>query len=120
MVKSLNMCGPYVFTRNEIQRVIAPKQIGNYALGYADEQGTFYVQYVGRSDGILRERLLEHLGDGKKYKHFKFSYAKNAREAYEKECRNYHDFDGDKGGLDNDRHPDRPDGTNYPCPYCDN
>ena len=49
---------------------------------------------------------------------FKFSYANNAKEAFEKECRNYHDFGGDDGILDNKVHPDRPERTEYDCPIC--
>lgn len=36
-----------------------------------------------------------------------------------KECKNYHDFGGDIGSLDNDIHPDRPEGKEYECPICD-
>lgn len=44
---------------------------------------------------------------------------KNSKEAFEKECKNYHDFGGDIGSLDNDIHPDRPEGKEYECPICD-
>ena len=42
----------------------------------------------------------------------------DAKEAFEKECRNYHDFGGDDGILDNKVHPDRPERTDYDCPIC--
>jgi hypothetical protein len=38
--------------------------------------------------------------------------------AFEKECKNYHDFGGSEK-LDNKQHPERPDGTNWECPVCD-
>ncbi len=53
-----------------------------------------------------------------KYKRFKFSYASSAKDAFEKECRNYHDFGEDKG-LDNKVHPRRPDNAKWKCPVCD-
>ena len=53
------------------------------------------------------------------YKYILFSYAENSKEAFEKECKNYHDFGGDIGSLDNDIHPDRPEGKDYECPICD-
>ncbi len=52
--------------------------------------------------------------DGR-YTHFQFSYALSARAAFEKECRNYHDFGGSYG-LDNERHPAAPEGTSWGCP----
>lgn len=110
---SLNMHGPYPLTYEEINKRITKKSAGNYAYGYSKD-GFFYVKYVGRADSDLNDRIKHGVG---KYDEFKYSYADNAKEAYEKECRNYHDFGGsDK--LDNDIHPDKPDNTNYECPIC--
>ncbi len=58
------------------------------------------------------------VGENNKYKHFKFSYATSPKAAFEKECKNYHDFGGSEK-LDNKQHPERPDGTNWECPVCD-
>ena len=38
----------------------------------------------------------------------------SSKEAYEKECKNYHDFHA----LLNKIHLDRPDGASYHCPVC--
>lgn len=110
---SLNMQGPYSLTNEEINKRITKKSAGNYAYGYIKD-GIFYVKYVGRADSDLNERIKHGVGQ---YEEFKFSYAINAKAAFEEECRNYHDFGGsDK--LDNDIHPDKPDNTDYECPYC--
>jgi hypothetical protein len=50
------------------------------------------------------------------YTHFEFSYAPSVRAAFEGECRAYHDFGGDYGSLDNERHPLPPDGVVWTCP----
>ena len=50
---------------------------------------------------------------------FKYSYASNIKEAFEKECKNYHDFGG-WDSLDNIYHPARLEGTDYKCPICNN
>jgi hypothetical protein len=50
-----------------------------------------------------------------RYTHFKFSYARSAEEAFEKQCRNYHDFGGSYG-LDNERHPVAGEGVSWRCP----
>jgi len=112
---SLDMNGPYPLTDNEIDRRVTRTSPGNYGLGYTKDDGTFIVEYVGRSDDDVNSRL--HDWTGKKYKQFKYSYANSPKEAFEKECRNYHDF-GSSEKLDNDIHPDRPNGTNWKCPVC--
>ena len=111
---SLGMSGSYDLTNEEIDKQVTKKSPGNYALGYTKD-GTFYVKYVGRSDTDLNKRLKDWVG---KYKKFKFSYATSPKAAFEKECHNYHDF-GESDKLDNDNHPQRPDGTNWKCPVCD-
>jgi hypothetical protein len=111
---SLNMLGPYSLTEDEIDKRIRSGVSGNYAYGHQDKKGTFIVQYVGRSDTDLNSRIKHGIG---KYNMFKFSYASSAKEAFERECKNYHDFGGDRL-LDNEMHPDRPKNTDYECPIC--
>jgi len=115
---SLNMEGPYRLTKEKIDEVVTRKSPGNYGLGYVRDD-TFYVCYVGRSDDDVNERLKQWVGEKpNRYTHFKFSYATSPKAAFEKECRNYHDF-GESDKLDNEYHPQRPEGTNWECPVCD-
>ncbi|MEA4968763.1 MAG: hypothetical protein VB048_11690 [Bacteroidaceae bacterium] len=112
---NLEMNGPYLLTNDEIDKRVESGKIGNYALGYVKEK-VFYVKYVGRSDNDLNKRLKEHLGEN--YSYFKYSYSSSIKNAFEKECKNYHDFGGaDK--LDNKIHPDKPENTSYKCPVCE-
>jgi hypothetical protein len=112
---SLEMNGPFGFTSDEIDDLVADNRIGNYALGTIDKtDGKFIVRYVGRSDSDVKAELKNRLALG--YPNFKFSYADSKKDAFDKECRNYHDFGGKKL-LRNERHPDRPEGmTNLNCP----
>ncbi len=112
---SLDMEGPYIFNSSEIDSEVTRTSPGNYALGYTNDDGTFIVQYVGRSDSNVNQELKVRLDS--KYKHFKYSYATSSKTAFEKECRNYHDFGGSEK-LDNEIHPSRPAGTSYECPVC--
>lgn len=114
----LEMDGPHALTTNEIDRVVTRTSAGNYALGHYKGNGskTFIVMYVGRADSDLAGRLKDHVGE--KYPLFKFSYATSPKAAFEKECKNYHDFGGSQK-LDNKIHPDRPVGAHWKCPYCD-
>jgi hypothetical protein len=115
---SLNMKGPYELTTEKIDEVVTRTSTGNYALGEV-RGSTFYVHYVGRSDNDVKGRLKWWVGKNpSRYTHFKFSYATSPKAAFEKECRNYHDFGG-SDILDNDSHPDRPAGTDWKCPICD-
>ena len=105
--------GPYNLTNEEIDKHVAKNHIGNYAFGY-EKNGTFYVQYVGRSDNDLNDRMKHGVGQ---YEKFMFSYAFSPKAAFEKECRNWHDFGG-SNSLDNKMHPDKPDFTDHKCPVC--
>jgi hypothetical protein len=58
---------------------------------------------VGRADDGLAGRLEGWVG--KSYSRFKFSYAASKTAAFEKECKNYHNFGGPQGKLDNNAHP---------------
>jgi hypothetical protein len=49
------------------------------------------------------------------YTRFAFSYATSAESAFEKECRNFHDFGGG-GGLDSGGHPEARPGSGWACP----
>lgn len=120
MSKSLDMDGPYTYDKETVEEEVLPNEIGNYALGYK-EGYSFKVGYVGRSDSDVQQRLFDHLNEDDDqyeygYTHFMFSYAKNKKVAFEKECKNWHDFGGEKDKLTNDIHPDKPDGTDYKCP----
>ncbi len=111
---SLDMGEPFPLNETVVSARVASSMIGNYALGYISEAGGFYPQYAGRSDHDVRGRLLEWERTGS-YAAFKFSYAATVREAFEQECRNYHEFPN----LENDVHPARPQGMDWPCPLCD-
>jgi hypothetical protein len=109
---SLNMKGSYSFDSATIETRVDECKVGNYALGYT-EGDVFYPKYVGRSDNDLQAELKAKLPTRSPTRQrFKFSYASSSREAFEKECRNYHDFKG----LENQNHPDRPEGQSYSCP----
>ena len=120
---SLDMGFSYDLTYDVIDRVVADNRIGNYAYGYLNGRGVFIVLYVGRCDNNLRERIKHCISDMQKnpslrYERFKFSYSDSAFEAYEKECRNYHDFGGEEGKLYNKIHPAKPEGYLGQCPVC--
>lgn len=112
---SLGMYGPYALSDQQINHHITQISAGNYALGNVNERGLFVVRYVGRSDANLNARLKTWTGKG--YQAFKFAYATSPKAAFEKECRNFHDFGG-TAKLDNNIHPDRPAGSGWNCPVC--
>lgn len=114
---SLDMLGPFALTDNEVNKRVPENVIGNYAFGYINQKRGFVVCYVGRSDTDLRKEIKQQKGNdcAKGCTHFKYSIAKSVKEAFEKECRNYHDFGGNTK-LHNKNHPDKPDRTDYKCP----
>ncbi|MDE5880771.1 MAG: hypothetical protein K2H60_03495 [Muribaculaceae bacterium] len=99
--------GPFTYDKTTIDSVIPEGIPGNYILGDLNADGDLEVRYVGRSDSDLRTRIGHDIG---KYSHFYFSIAESAREAYNQECLMWHQYGGEEGELDNDIHPDKPDG----------
>ena len=110
-----SLSGVEVLTNEKIDEVVTRTSPGVYALDRIPGGG-FHVNYVGRSDDDLNERLESWVGS--KYKWFEFDYATSRKDAFEKECELWHDFGGPKGKLDNEKHPERPNGTNWKCPKC--
>lgn len=111
---STNLKGPYTLTEINIDEIFSEIKSGTYVLGHLTKAETFVVEYVGRSDDNLNGRLHDWVGS---YTHFKARYFKSAEEAFERECRIYHDF-GEKEKLDNKIHPDRS-SSDWKCPVCD-
>ena len=112
-----HMYGPYPLNRLGVLRSVHERSPGTYVLGNTRSDGQFEVQYVGRADGNIRERISDYVNAGK-YREFKFSYARSAEEAFEQECRLYHHHGGPDGFLDNDIHPDHPNEMKLRCPVC--
>lgn len=121
---SLNMRGPFLLTDEEVNNRVEEGRMGNYAYGYVTERDggkIFIVRYVGRSTTDLREEIKNRHKSSDKFskvdcEYFKYSYASNEREAYEKECRNFHDFGGEQSLL-NEIHPAKPQYKGYyKCP----
>lgn len=98
-----------------IDRNVIESVPGSYALG-SYENNSFYPLYVGRADFDLNSRL-KQLVNGR-FTHFKFSYARSPRIAFEKECRIYHACGGAEGPLLNEAHPQPFEGMLWKCPCC--
>src|ERR1700691_4414331 len=73
--------------------------------------GAFVVSYVGRSDYDVAARLKAGVTEGG-YALFRFKYMPSAAAAYELECQIYHAVTH----LDNEIHPDAPNGSSCTCP----
>ena len=101
---------PRALTSAKIDANVVAGCIGVYVLDKTTS-GPFKVSYVGRSDSDVAGRLKKWVVDGG-YEFFQFKYMPSATAAYELECQIYHAF----SNLDNEIHPDAPDGTNCTCP----
>ena len=106
--------GPYVHSAKRIDEVVTRKSAGVYVLEREGSSEGFVVDYVGRSDVDVNERLQKWVGVNG-YKKFKFDYFDSPKAAFEKECNVYHDFTP----SDNSIHPQRPEGSSWQCPRCD-
>ena len=115
-MKLSEMEGSFPLTAEGIDNNVALTAPGVYALGIRrkDSGGTFrfHLKYVGRSDSDVNDRLHRHIG---KRPRFRFQYCATEEEAFEAECRLYHNH---QDNIDNANHPDQPDFTDLECPVC--
>ena len=75
----------------------------------ADGKPRFVIRYVRHVDGDLGGELRKHIG---KYKGFRFKFFRSTRNAYDRECEVFHDFNP----SDNTGHPEKPKNTKFACP----
>ena len=102
--------GPFALSDGVIDGEVTKTSAGVYALAMNYED-PFHISFVGRSDLDLNNQLHVHVG---KYERFKYEYCSSAREAFEKECGLFHDFEPEGNYV----HPGRPSGTGWRCPRC--
>ena len=113
------MTGPFKLEREIVSKMVGDQVAGNYRLSMCDENETFCVDYVGRSDKQLMERICDHISEG--YKTFVWCPQKTAEDAYRQECADFHNFGGDIGLSGNDKnagHPNSPEGLGLKCHIC--
>lgn len=103
--------GPYRLAYDDINSAVSRVAPGAFVLGHKGPDGRFYIDYVGRADLDMRDRLLQLIGSGNM---FKFKYQPSGEEAFHAECELFHDFKPPGNRM----HPDRPAGTNWECPRC--
>ena len=105
------LLGPMRLAFDEISQSTPRVAPGVFVLGHTGPDGKFYVDYIGRSDKDLRDKLLSLIGSGNL---FKFRYMASSEAAFQAECELFHDFKPSGNRM----HPDRPAGTNWVCPRC--
>jgi len=115
---NLGMKDSFDFDEETVDAQVTKESPGNFALGFVNDAKAFVVFYVGRADADLNKEIKKHIGEDVKYRRFKYSYAASPKEAFEKECKNYHDFGGDRKKLRNTKHPESPEKSDWVCPVC--
>lgn len=103
--------GIFPLTKRGIDESVTEVSPGAFALGHRTAPDAMSVDYVGRGDADVGERLREYVGA---YPDFEFDYCATTAAAFEKQCELYHDFQP----PDNRVHPDRPKGSGLKCPRC--
>ena len=101
---------PYRLRERQI-RFYTPDGPGVYVLSYDRRQEA----RVGRADSELRTTLASFEGE---YAYFYCEPIPDASERYQRECELFHRLGGDRGQLDNEIHPEAPEGVRFHCPVC--
>lgn len=104
--------GPHPLTAAGVNASVTAKSPGAYALGKMGNDGVFYIDYVGRSDEDVADRLTKHTPEY--YQQFFFGYYPTAQAAHAKECWLYHTFKPVKNLI----HPAKPKSSWLACPEC--
>ena len=102
--------GPFPLSDAVVDLIVSPSSPGVFVLDDGPS-GAFKAVYIGRSDSDVNNQLHVHVGI---YKRFKFTYCSSPREAFEKECELFHDFEPTTNVV----HPQRPSGSRFKCPRC--
>jgi hypothetical protein len=106
-----NLTGPHRLSFDDVHAVTRSGAPGVFALGFCGQGGVFFVNYVGRSDSDVRQRLLDFIGSDNA---FKFNQVGSAKEAFMHECELYHSLRPRGNRL----HPSRPRLSGWTCPKC--
>jgi hypothetical protein len=104
--------GPYDLTDEEIRSNVSGGLPGVYALGTFLPDGSSSVEYVGRSDEDVRERLRLHTP--RSHPQFRFAYCRSDAEAYRVECELFHELHPPESYV----HPTRPPDSDLSCAIC--
>ena len=105
-----------MLTPDTINEMVAREVPGTFAAGYICGSD-FIVCYVGRSDLDLNRELKKWVFYRSDCLFFKFLITTTAQEAFLKECRCFHDFNG-TSGLKNTSHPMPVKDSGWKCPVC--
>lgn len=111
MATTTALLGPMRLAYDEITDSLPRVAPGVFAVGHRGPDGKFYVDYIGRADRDLREKLLSLIGSGNL---FKFRQTPSNEAAFHAECDLFHELKPPGNRM----HPDRPAGTNWECPRC--
>ncbi len=104
--------GPHPLTDAGVKAAVLYKSPGAYVLGKRGDDGVFYIDYAGRSDEDVADRLSKHTPEY--YPQFWFGYYTTAQAAHAKECWLYHTFRPPKNLI----HPAKPKNSQLACPEC--
>ncbi|MDA8680672.1 hypothetical protein N9M45_03665 [Euryarchaeota archaeon] len=104
----------HTLNRKSVNQTLARRRIGTYFLGDFAPDGTFIVQYVGRSLTCIRDRLLHH-ASMTDYPAFQVHLWPSIMETFQMECLYYHHYHNQ---IHNKRHPDSPRSIPSECTYC--
>jgi hypothetical protein len=110
---SPTLYGPFPLNAAAVDDHVRYASPGVFALGNATG-AAFRIAYIGRSENNLGERIKQHVAEPEP--EFKFTYAADAKTAFEYECELFHEH----RPPGNPNHPARPFNSGWKCPKCKN
>ena len=95
-----------------------PQDPGLYFLMATDSSP---VRYIGQTENLhdALHAWAERVNETRHYRYFSYDYERDAYQRFRRFCDLYHYHWDSQGNLDNEGHPQRPEGTDWACPHCD-
>ncbi len=106
--------GPYELTIQQVEHISSAPCCGVFVLGDIDEHGALVAKYIGMANKNIGKRLGDFID---KYPYFKIMRCKKPYDAFEKQCKIYHECSL-FSKLDNPMHPTHPEEESWICPVC--
>lgn len=115
------MANSYSYSRRlyrlsiDLIQILVPAHCAGTYLLFEESTVEAKVTYIGRSDTCLRSRLMIHARSDRAH-FFDFEMHDSCVDAFFVECADYHTY----AHLTTNRiHPDRPNGLDLECPFCE-
>lgn len=107
--------------RRSLRPQIIDRDVAHYSgLYFLMRTDSDPVHYIGQADDLnaVLHEWAERVAETRYYRYFSYDYEDDTYERFRRACDLYHYHSESQFRIDNDEHPQRPEGTDWSCPHC--